>query len=279
MNRAILGIAPDAKQEGVLGRVIPSWQRYAKRHQLEIVIVRRSITEGKHPYWDRWLTIQEDEPEVARFDQLLLLDNDIYISESAPDVFDCSGATGITVVEESAQQEWPPSEITEYYGLFHVVPDARLPCPSKVFNFGVSLVTREGRSVFKTLYVKWRSEIRSRFTKAELKQKGIFYRLEADGPFLSYELQAMEKITPLPARFNFFLPCWLRKVGVRRLPFLLQAKVAQRAPAALPKSVVSALTSSGRSAVQRAAAQCHFLHFAASKSPLWLLPDEDQAGR
>ncbi|MEO6871049.1 MAG: hypothetical protein ABI233_02380 [Chthoniobacterales bacterium] len=274
MNRAILGIAPDAKQEGILSQVMPSWQRYAQRHQLEIVIVRRSITEGKHPYWDRWLIIQETEPEVARFDKLVLLDNDIYISDSAPDVFDYSGASGITAMEESAQQEWHPSQITEYYARFHVVPEARLPRPTKVFNFGVCLVIREARSVFKALYDKWRSEIQSRFTQAELKQRGIFYRLETDGPFLSYELQALGRISPLPPKFNFMLPSWLRKVGVRRLPFLLQAKLAQRAPAALPKSVVSALTSPARSAVQRAAAQCHFLHVAASKSPLWLLSQD-----
>ncbi len=276
MHRAILAIAPDAKQERILSQVMPSWKRYAQRHQLEIVIVRRSITKGNHPYWDRWLTIQEDQPEVARFDQLLLLDDDVYISDGAPNVFDCSGKTGITAVEESAQQEWQPSQISAYYGRFHVEPDARLPHPRKVFNFGVCLVTREERSVFKTLYDKWRSEIQSRFTHAELRQKGIFYRLETDGPFLSYELQALGKISPLPAEFNFMLPSWLRKVGVRRLPFLLQAKVAQQARAVLPRSIVWTLTSSARSTVQRAAAQCHFLHFAASKSPLWLLPEDDQ---
>ena len=272
-SRAILAVAPDARQEKILARVMPSWRRYADRHALEIVVVRRSITGGKHPYWDRWLTIQEGEPEVASYDDLLLLDNDIFITDGAPDVFDYRGTTGIAIVQESAQGNWNIRQIPSYYRRFHVEADDRLPNPTKVFNVGVCVLARGQRSLFKLLYAKWRQEIQPRFTSRELKQKDIFYRLEADGPFLSYELQARGQISPLPATFNFFLPAWLGKNDVRQLPFLFQAKAAQKLAGKFPRPLMRKLIAPARTAIERAAAECYFLHFAASKSPLWLLPD------
>src|SRR5207237_10402476 len=153
-----------------------------------------------------------------------------------------AGATGITIVEESTQahcNHWP---ISSYYRSFHCIPDTRLPNLARVYNVGVCVLARSQRALFKELFEKWRDEVRPRFTHDELRDRNIFYRQEADGPFLSYELQAQNKISPLPAKFNFFLPAWLQKNRVRRLPFLLQAKVAQKLSGKLPRTLLRALT-------------------------------------
>src|SRR6202043_2112173 len=115
-------------------------------------------------------TIQDGTPELAGVDELLLLDNDIFISDEAPNIFDNWDPSGIGVVEESAQGPWDPATIPGYYRTFHVRPDDRVPNPTKVFNFGVCVLNRRDGHLFQTLYEKWHSEIRPRFTTAELRQ-------------------------------------------------------------------------------------------------------------
>lgn len=198
-----------------------------------------------------------------------MLDNDIYISERAPDIFEVSDLSKITVVEESAQRPWAVETIPNYYRSFHVEPDARLPVPTKVFNMGVCVIDRRQNVLFKTLYNKWQEVVRPRFTVEEQRRKDAFYRVEADGPYLSYELQAGNKVASLPREFNFFLIPWLKRAGVRQLPFLLQSKAEQKLRGVVPDILLSAVTSRARTSFWRAANECHFLHVSASKSPLW----------
>jgi hypothetical protein len=274
-KRAILAIVPDVRQSRILARVIPSWQHYARRHDLEIITVERSITRGRHPYWDRWLTIQDGVPEVAGIEELLLLDNDIFIATNAPNIFEQCDPSKINVVEESAQAPWNRRKIPDYYRTFHVEPDCRLKDPTKVFNFGVCVLRRQNGYLFQGLHQKWLNSIRPRFTDPELKQRDIFFRLEADGPFLSYELQTQMMINTLPGEFNFFLPPWLKRTRVHRLPFLVQCKLAQKLTGKIPKSVLCMLTNHAHLTIRHVAGQCYFLHVAGSKSPLWLLPDAE----
>jgi hypothetical protein len=270
-SRAILSIAPDRRQAQILGRVMPSWERYARRYGLKIVVAHRSPSKGQHPYWDRWLSIQNDEPEVEDFDELLMLDNDIYISENAPNIFDVWDPAKINVVEESAQGPWNPKAIPDYYRSFCVEPDARLPVPTKVFNMGVCVINRQQNSLFKSLYEKWRDEIWPRFSPAQRKQRDALFHIEADGPFLSYELQAASKISALPKEFNFFIIPWLRVHRIWQLPFLLQSKAAQKLRGKMPAIIVDLISLQARRTFSRVTSECYFLHVAASKSPLWLV--------
>lgn len=272
-RRAILAIAPDRRQETFLDRVMPGWQHYAHRHNLEIVVLRRSMTRGDHPYWDRWLAIQDGVAETARYDELLLLDNDIYVNAAAPNIFDDWNGEKVNVVEESEQGDWSRDKIPTYYKSFHVLPDDRLTKPTKVFNMGVCVVSRDRNEVFNLLYQKWLDEIRPRFSEEERRRKDALFRVEADGPFLSYELQAMNLIAPLRKEFNFFIIPWLRANRIAEFPFLIRSKAGQKLEGKMPAPVLRAITSQARSALRRAAAECHFLHIAASKSPLWLLPE------
>lgn len=271
-RQAIVAIAPDRRQQTFLARVMPSWQLYARRHHLEIVVIRRSITDGQHPYWDRWLTIQEGVSELVGYDDLVLLDNDIFINGEAPNIFSEWQPDKVNVVEESAQGDWKRDQTPSYYRSFHLAPDERLPTPTRVFNMGVCAITRKQDEIFRLLYEKWLTEVRPRFSEQERGRKDALFRVEADGPFLSYELQAMKLISPLRKEFNFFLIPWLRANRVREVPFLLQSKLGQKLAGTLPKPILAALTGPARAALRRAASECHFLHIAASKSPLWLLP-------
>lgn len=271
MKRAILAIAPDAKQRRILDQVLPSWKSYSARHNLPIVIIEKSITGGKHPYWDRWLTVSRGEPEVRGYDQLLLLDNDVFITKQAPDIFAHAGSGEIAAAAESVQQKWKPNFIPRYYRSFHVEMDPRCPQPDTVVNFGVTVVSKEMGPVINDLYQKWQETVRPRFTAEELAKKGIFYRLEADGPFMSYELQARSLVTLLANEFNYFFPIWLRDNHHARWPFLVQAKLMQKLGHTLAAPLIRSLSAPARRAVREAAKESYFLHFAASKSPLWLV--------
>ncbi len=239
--------------------------------------MRRSLSRGKHPYWDRWFSIQDGVDEVAKFDELLLLDNDVYINEQAPDIFADWDSAKIGVVEESAQGPWdvPQRLPSLLQKLPTSTPSAVLPGNRIRYSISASVFfTDKNSHLFKALYEKWINGVRPRFTPDELRQKGVFFRYEADGPFLSYELQvARDDPNLFRTRLTFFT-CMAGAGPNRATAFsIARPRPCRNFRRVLPRTMLAASFRSARSAMERALQECHFLHIAGSKSPLWLLPN------
>src|SRR5262245_9959846 len=117
MKRAILSTCPDARQAANLNVVFPSWQRFAARHGLEIIVIRRPIRED-HAYWDRWLCFEQ--PELEGYDQILWLDNDVWIRDGAQNPFEIWDGDKVLGIREEKQLGWDRQYIINYYPKFMI---------------------------------------------------------------------------------------------------------------------------------------------------------------
>ena len=268
MKRAIFSVCPDPRQESLLAQVLPSWERFAKRHGLDIIIVRRSIT-GAHPYWDRWMCFDHEEAEG--YDQLLLLDNDVWISDNARNPFDFWSAKFVGAALESRQSGWDPEFIRQYYPgfLIELSPEER---DFGVFNFGITLVDRSLKPWFEEHFQIWKTEMSKRFAASTNPDYQSFFIKEADGPFMSWQLQRTKRIEEIPDGFNRLI--WNSYAKYEKWPrplLLIEAKASQITKKFLPRPLWRLLFIHGRHLIRRCVNRGDFLHFAGSKSPMWLL--------
>lgn len=267
MKRAILSTCPDARQTLNLKQVYPSWERFAAKYDLEIIVIRRPII-PEHAYWDRWLCFEQ--PELDGFDEILWLDNDVYITDNARNPFDFWKGEGVAGVSESAQAGWSRQFVRDYYPGFMIElgPDEQ---DFEVYNLGVALFNRRHGELFRRAYDLWERHYFPRLAASTDPRFNIFFVREADGPFMSWQVQRHHSVEDLPQGFNFLFWTWYDQG--RRLPrklFLLQTKAAQLTKDKLPAPLWKLLFAHARSVFRQAAGQCDFLHMAASKSPLWL---------
>lgn len=268
MKRAIFSVCPDQRQQSILDQVYPTWAKFAERHGLDIIVVKRSIT-GAHPYWDRWMCF--DHKEADGYDQLLLLDNDIWISDGAKNPFEYWTGNRVGAALESRQAGWDADFIKNYYPGF-LVELGPGELDFDVFNFGVTLVDRKLKPWFLEHFQFWSTEMKSRFERSDNPAHQSFFVKEADGPFMSWHLQHHDHIEEIPDRFNRLIPHWYaQNVKFPEKLYLVEAKLAQLTRGKIPTPLWKLISAHPRGIVNRCADSCDFLHMAGSKCPLWLL--------
>lgn len=252
----------------IYSQVRGSWEQYAAAHGLDIIVVEYSFTKGKHPYWDRWFCFEH--PETQGYDQLLLMDNDVWIRPGAGNPFDTWSGEFISSAQESRQGNWN-FPFRPYYESYEVVVPPEIG-HLEVHNFGVTLMGRQHQPLARELFEHWTCTTHERAKNSSDPKRRSFFVRETDGPFMSYQLQARNLVEVLPAKYNYLFWAWY--VKGHRLPeklFLLQTKLAQMSCGKLPAPLWKLLFKHPRSLVRQYIQDGDFLHFAASKSPLFLV--------
>jgi hypothetical protein len=268
MKRAILSTCPDARQSSFLERVYGSWERFAARHGLDIVVIRRPVI-PEHAYWDRWLSWEQ--PELAGYDQVLWLDNDVWITPHARNPFEFWDGEKVLGNAECKQLGWDRERIQAYYPGFMIDlgPGEE---DFKVFNTGTALFARHHGPIFRRIYDLWESQWFPRLSASEDPHFQSKFVREADGPFISWQLQKAGMIAEWPEEFNRIF--WVWYVNHKKLPMKymqMECKAGQVLRGKLPEPLWRAAFAHAREVLRESARDCSFLHIAASKSPLWLV--------
>ena len=265
MKIAIATIAPDARQKALLKVAWPTWERYARRHSLEIIVVERP-PRPEHIYWGKYAYFGLDE--FSAVDAIVAVDNDMLFNPNSPLVTDGWDGKRIGMVDERAQFGWDEAYVERYYRSYELQPPPPPAGTWAVLNGGLILYTRDHIPFFERTYRDW-NEWRGR-ASAEAIQANPF-KYTNDQPHLSLAVQIDNQAQILDPNFNRIWWSWLGKYG--RLPrraFQFYAKGCSMLGAALPASFVSPLARPGARVLERALSECHFLHIAGSKSPMWL---------
>lgn len=264
MKIAIATIAPDARQRALLKIAWPTWERYARRLDLPIVVIERS-RHPEHPYWGKYFSLTE--PELAGFDAVLALDNDILINPESPSILEIWGGDRVAIADERAQFDWNDEYTARYYAGYELSippPPARLG----ILNTGVILYTRAHLALFASAHARW---IEWREQAGEAKRQANAFAYANDQPHISLALQAAEQVQELPPKFNRLWWSWYRERGrVHWRVFQAYAKASSILEEFAPASLADFFARPGAHALQAAVNDCHFLHVAGSKSPIWL---------
>ena len=264
MKIAITTIAPDARQQALLKVAWPTWERYARRLNLPIVVIERP-RHPEDPYWGKYFSLTQ--PELAGFDAVLALDNDILINPESPSIIEFWEADRVAIADERAQFDWSDEYTARYYARYELsIP----PPPAKVgiLNTGVILYTRAHLAIFASAHARW-IEWRERAGAAKRQAKAFEYA--NDQPHISLALQTTKQVQDLPRNFNRLWWSWYREHGrVHWRVFQAYAKASSIFEKVAPASVADLFAKSGARALQGAIRDCHFLHVAGSKSPIWL---------
>ena len=264
MKIAIATIAPDARQSALLAVVRPTWEAYAKRHGLPIVVVGQPPRRD-HPYWGKYFSLTL--PEFSKFDAVLALDNDVLINSESPLICDGWDPGKVAIADEREQFEWDEGYVSEYYRSYdYAGPDPERH--QRIFNTGVMLYTRERLPYFEDVYGRW---VAWRERAPEEKRRADRFKFANDQPHVSLALQAADVAQVLNPGFNRLWWSWYRQRGSAPWrAFQFYAKSSAMLEGMLPRFLSSRLARPGERTIERALQECHFLHFAGSKSPIWL---------
>lgn len=265
MKLAVVSSCPDPGQQRLLRIVLPSWRAWAARHSLPVVVVEREPRPGQ-PYWGKHFLFEM--PELAGFDAILHLDNDVIANAGAPSPADGWNPALVGMIDETGQWGWSGAQSRAYYERYQLAP-APGDAPVPIYNTGVFLMHRDLASALREIHASWQSllpEIRR--TPANREEKLLFVN---DQPHVSLGLLNRALVQPLHHRFNQILPAWMKRnvMGSYR-PFQLQAKFTQVIGTRLPRALARPLAWPSSRWIRRAVEDSHFLHSAGSKSPLWL---------
>ena len=264
MKIALATICPDARQRANLRIVRPTWEAYARRHSLPIVVVENP-PHREHFYWGKYFPLAL--PELAGFDAVLVLDNDILINANSPPITDGWDPEKIAIADEREQFAWVDDFVARYYSDYDDLRPDALKHP-RVLNTGVLLYTRAHVPLFAEVHARW-VDWRNRAAAAEREAQA--FRFAADQPHVSLALQAADRAQVLPPAFNRLWWSWYRQHG--RLPwraFQAYAKSSSILERIAPRALANSVARPGARALERALSECHFLHIAGSKSPIWL---------
>jgi hypothetical protein len=261
---ALTTICPDARQRALLAVSRPTWEVYAKRHNLPILVVENP-PHREHFYWGKYFPLTL--PSFAGFDAVLVLDNDILINADSPPITEGWNPEKIAIADEREQFAWVDDFVADYYRDYaDLLPEAaKYP---RVLSTGVLLYTRAHVPIFEQAHASW-TEWRGRATAADREAQSFKYA--ADQPHISLALQAANQAQVLPPAFNRVWWSWYHQRG--RLPwraFQVYAKASSILESLLPPKFVMPFARPGARVLEEALADCHFLHIAGSKSPMWL---------
>lgn len=264
MKIALATICPNARQRANLKVVRPTWEVYAKRHNLPILVVENP-PHREHFYWGKYFPLTL--AEFSGFDAVLVLDNDILINADSPPITDGWDPDKIAIADEREQFAWVEDFVAQYYAAY---PDLRSEAlkHARVLNTGVLLYTRAHVPIFQEVHAQW-LEWRKRASAADRESHAFKYA--ADQPHISLALQTSNRAQVLPPAFNRLWWSWYRQRG--RFPwraFQAYAKASSIAEKIAPRALAGLVARPGAQALERAVSECHFLHIAGSKSPIWL---------
>lgn len=271
MKIALTTICPDARQRAFLGIVRPTWEAYAKRHDLPIIVVENP----PHPenvFWGKYFALTL--PEFAKYDAVIALDNDILVNPHSPLVTEDWDGSKIGIADERQQFDWDDAFVAQYYSHYeHEIP-ARVTHVG-ILNTGVLLYTRAHLPFFEAVHARW-VEWRDRATAATRETDSFKYA--NDQPHVSLALQVADRAKILPPAYNRLWWSWYRQRGT--LPwraFQGYAKASSLFEEFAPRALASAFARPGARAIERGLSECHFLHVAGSKSPIWLFAHRSSA--
>lgn len=262
---ALCCICPDAKQRMHLDLVRSSWEHYAARHALPIHIIHNPPV-PEHFFWGKYFLF--DLPELAPYDALLVLDNDILINPLAPDVVSAWNPELVGMVDESAQFGWDEEYVRRYYAHYDLVVPSTILKPL-VLNGGVLLYARQHSAFFRAVYQEW-LQWQSNGGPARTWAKQFQYA--NDQSHMGLALQRDSLAQNLDVKFNrLWWSAW-REFGKRsELPFKIYTKLTKILTRGVSPAIARPLAQPGLREIARVLESCHFLHFAGSKSPLHLL--------
>ena len=272
MKVALVCVCPDAKQRAHLELVWPTWEAYARRHALEIVVLGHSGRPAD-PYWGKYFPL--DDAALRRFDAALVLDNDIVINPQSPSILEHWDGQRVLIGDEREQFGWPQEYVRRYFASYELA----LPPQSadlRVYNTGVLVYTREHLPVFRDVHERWRAWRDAAPTDARVRDA---FKYANDQPHVGLALQSLGIAQLLDVKFNRLWWNWWLDHGRRsEWPFKIYAKSAAILGGWLTPSIARGLAAPGLRYIDRAIADNHFLHFAGSKSPLLLLAHRSSRG-
>ena len=271
MKIALATICPDARQRASLAIVRPTWEAYAKSHNLPIVVVENP-PHREHFYWGKYFPLTL--PKFGGFDAVLVLDNDILINADSPPITDGWDPEKVAIGDEREQFAWVDDFVARYYADYpDLLPEAlKHPC---VLNTGVLLYTRAHVAFFEQVHAGW-LQWRNRATTAG--QEVRAFKFAADQPHVSLALQTANLAQVLPPGFNRLWWSWYRQRG--RLPwrmFQAYAKTSSMIENFAPRTIADLVARPGARSLECALSESRFLHIAGSKSPIWLFAHRPSA--
>jgi hypothetical protein len=271
MKVALVCVCPDAKQRAHLELVWPTWEAYARRHALEIVVLGRSGRPAD-PYWGKYFPL--DDAALRRFDAALVLDNDIVINPQSPSILEHWDGQRVLIGDEREQFGWPQEYVRRYFASYE------LPLPPqsadlRVYNTGVLVYTREHLPVFRDVHERWRAWRDAAPTDARVRDA---FKYANDQPHVGLALQSLGIAQLLDVKFNRLWWNWWLDHGRR-------SEWPSRDPREIRRNSRWVADTFNRPwarrrgfGIDRAIADNHFLHFAGSKSPLLLLAHRSSRG-
>lgn len=263
LKKAIVTICPGGRQRQLLEIVWPTWQSFAKRFDIPIIVVDRPVN-PEHVFWGKYFLFEM--PELAGFDAILHLDNDVIINSKSSSPFVGWNPASIGVVDERSQQSLDEIAMRRYYHSYGIA-DHAIPPEAKIYNMGVFIFSRAHGGYFRQLYDEWRNFL-CQFANGK---KHHYLFTIADQPHVSIALQRDDMAYELDMRFNTLWWHWYRNnVSAQKLPFLLRSKAASLVKGVLPQTVWQRIFQRERALFAAAQEQCDFLHVAGSKSALYL---------
>jgi hypothetical protein len=116
-----------------------TWQMYAERHELGIIVfdedlIPRDHPKWKNPYWQKFLIPQALGRYDSRIKRITCLDTDILISPLAPDIFGAVDPDRVGVVSKRFGLPYPREDVLRRVAfLRHHFFDKRYPLDSSLF--------------------------------------------------------------------------------------------------------------------------------------------------
>lgn len=170
----------------------PSILRYAKKNKIDSVLVDEQIRpSNKKIYWQRLLMFSH--PIVSKYDKVLMVDSDIYITKHAKNIFDVVGEKPWGICKNNAY-ELASLNITDPY-CYEDCPKENRP------NF----LTNSGMYVISKSYQK---DLERIYDENQIKEARGYDM----GP-LAYLLLNDGKGIILPSEFNTIVVSYLEKYG------------------------------------------------------------------
>lgn len=95
---------------------LPSWEKYARKYDLGIVVMRNRLVGGvesqiKNAAWDKLLAPQAVGKFFPRIEKICLIDTDVVISFSAPNIFCFSKKGSYAVVSQERALPFPIEDV------------------------------------------------------------------------------------------------------------------------------------------------------------------------
>ncbi len=170
----------------------PSLERYAQKINKEFIVIGDFIRpSSKHTFWQRLLMFEN--PEIAKYDKVLMVDADIYITKHAKNIFDAVGDKPWGIAPNNAYN-LPEYAITDLYYYNDCPKENR---PAFACNCGMYVISRSYQEDLAKVYEEY----------SEKESRGY-----ESGP-LNYFLLNENRGIILSSEFNTLVSMYIKKYG------------------------------------------------------------------